>query len=251
MLTKTVPVIVWDSHHHIHCIFIKMAKFYKIFQLVLSIFIIFLLPGCDQKGSDLGKETLIRVGDRVVTVLDFNTALEIAKTAHDHNIDLPSEDLRNAKLRLLNQLTEQMLIMERARELGIETSELEVEKTVSDIKKDYPEDSFEQTLLEYAVPYNVWEEGLKKRLLIEKVVNKELSGKITITPEEISKYYEGYYKGDGLTSNFEDKSKNINKIIITNLRRQKLEEAYKSWIKKLQQKYTIEVNKMQLEKITG
>ena len=101
------------------------------------------------------------------------------------------------------------------------------------------------------MPYNVWEEGLKKRLLIEKVVNEELSGKITITPEEISEYYEGYFKKDGLTSDLEDRSKNINEIIITNLRRKKLEEAYKSWIKKLQEKYTIEVNKVQIGKVAG
>ena len=184
-----------------------------------------------------------------MTVFDFNKAFEMAKTAYPHNVMQNPVALRESRLRLLNQLTEQMLIIERAQELGIEASELEVKKAISDIKKDYPEDVFEQTLLEYAVPYDVWEEGLKKRLLIEKVVTAELSDKINITPEEISKYYAGYYKGDGLTSDLEDRSKNIDEIIITNLRRKKLEEAYKAWIKKLQKKYTIEVNKGQLEKI--
>lgn len=209
------------------------------------------LAACANPDSMDEKEYVIRVQDRVLTVFDFKKAFEMAKTAYPHNVMQDPVALRESCLRLLNQLTEQMLIMERAQELGIETTELEVEKTISDIKKDYPEDVFEQTLLEYAVPYNVWEEGLKKRLLIEKVVNEELSEKITITPEEISEYYEGYYKGDGLTSDLKDRSKNINEIIITNLRRKKLEEAYKSWIKQLQKKYTIEVNKVQLEKITG
>ena len=222
------------------------------FKILLGVSLMALiLAACANHDSVDEKEYIFRVGDRVLTVFDFNKAFEMAKTAYPHNVMQDPVALRELRLRLLNQLTEQMLILARAQELGLETSELEVEKTVSDIKKDYPEDLFEQTLLEYAVPYNVWEEGLKKRLLIEKVVNEELSGKITITPEEISKYYEGYYKGDGLTSDFEDRSKNINEIIITNLRRKKLEEAYKSWIKKLQKKYTIEVNKVQLEKITG
>jgi hypothetical protein len=228
-----------------------MRNTYNFIILLGVSLIALILAGCVNPDSTDEKEYVIRVGDRVLTVFDFNKAFEMAKTAYPHNVMQDPVALRESRLRLLKQLTEQMLILERAQELGIETSELEVEKTISDIKKDYPENVFEQTLLDYAVPYNAWEEGLKKRLLIEKVINEELSGKITITPEEISKYYEGYYKGDGLTSDFEDRSKNINEIIITNLRRKKLEEAYKSWIKKLQKKYTIEVNKVQLEKITG
>ena len=228
-----------------------MKNTYNFIILLGVSLMVLILAACANPDSVGEKEYVIRVGDSLLTVFDFNKAFEMAKTAYPHNVMQDPVALRESRLRLLNQLTEQMLIMERAKELGIETSEMEVEKTISDIKKDYPEDTFEQTLLEFAVPYNVWEEGLRKRLLIEKVVNVELSEKITITPEEISKYYEGYYKGDGLTSDLKDRSKNIDEIIITNLRRKKLEEAYKSWIKELQKKYTIEINKVQLEKITG
>ena len=228
-----------------------MKNTYNFIILLGVSLMVLILAACANPDSVDEKEYVIRVGDSLLTVFDFNKAFEMAKTAYPHNVMQDPVALRESRLRLLNQLTEQMLIMERAKELGIETSEMEVEKTISDIKKDYPEDAFEQTLLEFAVPYNVWEEGLRKRLLIEKVVNVELSEKITITPEEISKYYEGYYKGDGLTSDLKDRSKNIDEIIITNLRRKKLEEAYKSWIKELQKKYTIEINKVQLEKITG
>ena len=228
-----------------------MKNTYNFIILLGVSLMVLILAACANPDSVDEKEYVIRVGNSLLTVFDFNKAFEMAKTAYPHNVMQDPVALRESRLRLLNQLTEQMLIMERAKELGIETSEMEVEKTISDIKKDYPEDAFEQTLLEFAVPYNVWEEGLRKRLLIEKVVNVELSEKITITPEEISKYYEGYYKGDGLTSDLKDRSKNIDEIIITNLRRKKLEEAYKSWIKELQKKYTIEINKVQLEKITG
>ena len=209
-MVSMVPVIVWDSHHHIHCIFIKMAKFYKIFQLVLSIFIIFLLPGCDQKGSDLGKETLIRVGDRVVTVLDFNTALEIAKTAHDHNIDLPSEDLRNAKLRLLNQLTVEMVLLERAEEIEVTVTDAELEKAVAEIKSDYPEGEFEETLLEFAVSYDSWKSRLRNRITMEKVIEKELKSKVTITAEEIAAFYKENYQGREAETESAQTSEDIN-----------------------------------------
>jgi len=41
------------------------------------------------------------------------------------------------------------------------------------------------------------------------------------------------------------------RIIIRNLRRKKIEQAYKPWIKELQKKYIIEINKVQWKKIIG
>jgi len=224
---------------------------YKYNVLIGVLLIICFLAGCADSKSKGKDEFFIRVGDSVVTVFEFNRAFEIAKAAYPHSAMQNPADIRDARLRLFYQMTEEMIILERARELGIKVSDSEVEKAVSDIKGDYPDDVFEQTLLENAVPYHSWKEGLKNRLLLEKVVAKELGGQIEITPEDISKYYEEHYKDDSLISGLKEVSKDINAIIMKHLRRKKMEEAYKSWIKKLQKKYTIEINKAQLEKITG
>jgi len=212
---------------------------------------VFALAGCADSETGAEKEYIIRVGDIALTVLDFNKAFEIAKAAYHHNEMQDPGILREARLRLLNQMTEELIILNRAQELGIENSEAEVEKAIADIKGDYPDDVFQQLLLEHAVPYQSWEEGIKSRLLINKVVDKELAEQITITPDEIAKYYAENYQGKGLTSDFEDRSININEVIINNVRRKKLETAYKSWIKELRKKYMIEINKSQLEKIAG
>jgi len=219
--------------------------------LIGVLLIICLLAGCADSESNDKDEFFIRVGDSVVTVFEFNRAFEISKAAYPRSAMQNPADIRDARLRLFYQMTEEMIILERAKELGIKVSDSEVAKAVSDIKGDYPDDVFEQTLLENAVPYHSWKEGLKNRLLLEKVVAKELGGQIEITPEDISKYYEDHYKEDSLTSALKEVSKDINAIIMKHLRRKKMEEAYKSWIKKLQKKYTIEINKAQLEKITG
>lgn len=206
---------------------------------------------CSDYKSRAEKEYVIRVGDRVVTVLDFNKAFEIAKAAYHHNAMQDPKILKEARVRLLNQMTEEMIIMKRAQELGIEISRAELDKAIANIKGDYPEEVFQETLLENAVPYNSWEQGIKNRLLIKKVVDKELAENITITPDEISEYYKENYQGEGLTSDFKNRSININEVIIKNVRRKKIEAAYKSWIKELRNKYPIEINRVQLEKIVG
>jgi hypothetical protein len=208
------------------------------------------LSGCADSETDFENEYLIRLGDRVVTVLDFNEAFEITKTAYPHNIRSDSEDLRKAKLRLLNQMIVETILLKRADELGIQISEAALQEAVAAIKNDYPKGVFEETLLEFAISYKAWEDRLRIRLIMEKVVDQELKDQIVITPEEISRFYQDKYKAQNLEAANKD-SKDINEAIIENLRRKKLEEAYQGWIKDLKAKYTIDINKAQWKRITG
>ena len=78
-----------------------------------------------------------------------------------------------------------------------------------------------------------------------------LSGCSNIDVPSYLNGYEEHYKDDMLKSDIKDVPKGINETIIKILRREKMEEAYKFWIMKLQRKYTIKINETQLEKITG
>ena len=223
----------------------------RIFGLIGSVVVFLAVAACEQKEPDLGKEVLIRVSDRVMTVLDFNSAFEIAKIAYDDNIKENPEDRINAQIRLLNQLTVEMILLERAEELGITVSEAELEKAVSGIKSDYPEGEFEKTLLEFAVSYEAWENRLRNRLIIDKVIEEELNNRITITPEDISEFYQKNYQDrEDKTESAQD-SEDINEAIVKQLRRIKAEESYNSWIEELRGKYEIEINRDQWERLTG
>ena len=216
-----------------------------------ALILLFLLSGCGQKEADLGKEVLIRVGDRNLTVLEFNNAFEIAKIAYDDDLKEQPEDLRQAQIKLLNELTVEMILLDEARNLAISVTDAELEKAVRDIKSDYPKGEFEKTLLEYAVSYDSWKSRLKDRLIMDKVIDEELAGKITITPEDISEYYQNHYQGKDLESESGSTSEDINKTIVDQLRRQKAEENYQTWIESLKAKYPVEINSELWEKITG
>jgi FKBP-type peptidyl-prolyl cis-trans isomerase (trigger factor) len=224
---------------------------HKINILIGVLLAVYALSGCADPDAIQSDEYIIRLGDNVVTVSDYNKAFEIAKAAYPHNEMRDPTAVRNVKLRLLNQMSEEMIIQKRAKEIDITISDTEIEKAVSDIKKDYPEDVFEQFLLEYAVPYDDWEKRVKIRLLMEKVIAKELGGQIVITPDDISKYYEENGIDTEATSDQKEVSQEINKNIVNHIRRKKVESAYIPWIKNLQKTYTIEINNDPLEKIMG
>jgi hypothetical protein len=225
--------------------FLKLIRFF-------CLFIIFCVSsGCEQKEAGTENEVLLRVGDRVLTVLEFNKAFEIAETAYTHNIRQQSDELRKAKARLLNQLTIEMVFLERAEELEITVTDAELQKAVSAIKSDYPEGEFEKSLLEAAVTYDSWGNRLKTRLIMEKVIEQELENPLTITPEDIADYYQENYQGKEMTPEAGEPSDEISEVIVNQLRRKKAEEAYQTWIKDLTNKYAIEINSEQWEKISG
>ena len=219
--------------------------------LLSALLILFALAGCINSDSSSGNEPLIRVHDRVLTVLEFNEAFEFIQSVHPQNLKDHPEDMRDAQRRLLNQLTVEMIILERAEELGLSISDEEINKAVNDIKSDYPEDTFEKTLLKTAVSYKLWEARLKNRMLMQKVVDNELKDKIVITPEDIADYYENNIKTKGKESEIAVSKDDINEMIIKSLRREKAEKAYKIWINNLKKSYRIEIDSVQWEKISG
>jgi hypothetical protein len=231
-----------------------MAKHFPLtFWLLgaVSMLLIGSFGGCMNSESNPEKEPLIRVQDRILTVLDFNKAFEIAKTAYPYNFKDDPEEYRNAQLRLLNQLVVEMILLERADELGLSISSEEIHKAVNEIKSDYPEDTFEKALLESAVSYEAWEAQLKNRLLMQKVVDNELKNQIVITPEDIAGYYEKNYQANDTDAESINPTDDINENIIKHLRQEKAEQAYKIWINELKRKYSIEINSANWEKLSG
>ncbi len=208
------------------------------------------MAACSFSDSSRNDEYLIQVGERQVSVSEFNKALEIAKAAYPHNIMQNPDDYRQVQIRLLNQMTEELVLLERAREINIDVSDEEVEQAVAAIKADYPdEQAFEQTLLEYAVSFEEWKNGLRTRLLMEKLVDIELKDQIVITPDEITRYYRENYGDDSMAPGVNENSEGFNEMIVNHLRHNKTEKVYRSWIEKIQKRYTIKINQKEWDKI--
>jgi hypothetical protein len=227
----------------LHCLPKMHAKWGVFFQVpVLLVFLS--LAGCTlDSETDSSSDFLIRIGSQNVTVLDFNRALEISKSAYPYT---HADDLE-IRRRLLDQLVEEAVLLEKAKELQISISEDEAERAVLEITRDYPDDTFEQILLEKAISFNDWKDRLKKRLLMEKVIAIELAEGIEITSEDISHYVKRHY--DEAENNSPPKGEPTNITIIKALRREKTEAVYGEWIKDLKKQYAIEINRVQWNKL--
>ena len=211
-----------------------------------------MVSGCADPGSNSKNrsEYLIRVGNRSATLHDFETAMELAMAGNSLQADESAAWLNKFRLLLLRQMIDELILLQRASELGIGVSDVELEQAITELKKDLPEDVFKQLLFENAIPYKAWKQRLKIRLTLEKVVEKELVQQHAITHEEIARCYDRLLKEPHVAELTKEPEK-AGEMIIAYLRREKAETAYAAWLRNIQKRYKIEVNRTQWEKIAG
>lgn len=200
-----------------------------------------LLCGCGRKNA--GDNILLQVGSQSVRLSEFQRdVLSAAEEAFPGEREPNSDSLNDLRMRVLNQLTEELIICEYADGLGLKVTDAELDKAVQAIKADYPDQTFEETLLENAVSFQVWQQKLARRLLVEKVIARELVDRVEITTEDVAEYYKTHY-AQGPPADQSEQELNVK--IITHLRQQKAEKKYQAWIDGLRKSYSVTVNQKQ------
>ncbi|WP_319524807.1 SurA N-terminal domain-containing protein [uncultured Desulfosarcina sp.] len=184
---------------------------------------------------------LIRSDKQTVTRAQFERAFEAARIAYSDERYVDPRVIANARLRLLHQMAEELIVNRRAEELGITLDEAELDAAIEKIKQDYPENAFDEMLLESAIPYSLWKERLRERLLMEKVVDRELVQSLEVTAADIEAYYKAH--GKDLADKTESSPEmDLERFIVEQLRRQKVEAAYPQWMEGLRQRYQVEID---------
>jgi hypothetical protein len=206
---------------------------------------------CEDRGVQSMPVLLVRVNDQSISVGEFNRRFDAvsAEAPRPRTADPVVE--KEMKLRLLHQLTEELILVERARELYLVVSDQELERAVEAIRADYPAGEFENVLLEQAILYGEWQEKLRMRLLKEKVVKEDLESSITLTPEEVSASYAANFPDRGASEGRKLNDAPVDENVIRLVRRQKAQEAYQAWLLDLKTRYDVEINASAWEDLIG
>jgi parvulin-like peptidyl-prolyl isomerase len=105
---------------------------------------------------------------------------------------MSDEEAKLAIKSIIGNITEKYLIMEYGKEEGITLQDDELKSAISDIKKDYPEDTFNKMLLERYIDYDTWEEELRQDLLNKKIITKVFEGMPPVSFNDTMAYYESH-----------------------------------------------------------
>ncbi len=200
------------------------------------------LLGCGSGGPVETEDYLIRSGDRKVTAREFLQALEFVKTAYPDGLGPGAGGVAEARSNLLEEMATELVLLQRADELGLAVADAELDAAVAVIAADYPPGVFEQTIVESAVSLDAWKKRVRVRLLMEKVMETDLQEPAGITAEEITAHYDRHYRGRARAAGSEEEFHRLKEAIVADVRRQKLENSYGDWIMRLRERFPVVIN---------
>ncbi len=99
------------------------------------------------------------------------------------------EEALSLKLNVLDELINNEILIERAKKLNLEASDGEVEDNFTEVKSPFTEDEFQRQLKERGVSVDDLKRDLRRKLTIQKLLNREVVSKISITDQDVADFY--------------------------------------------------------------
>jgi peptidyl-prolyl cis-trans isomerase SurA len=100
------------------------------------------------------------------------------------------EQALSLKLNILNELINNQILLAHASRAGVDISEAEVDKRLADLRTPYSDDEFQKKLKEQGLKLNDLRQQVRDSVLVEKLINKEIASRISVSDSEVAEYYE-------------------------------------------------------------
>ena len=102
----------------------------------------------------------------------------------------PSQDeALSLKLNILDELINNRILLEKAKKLGLEAADGEVEDKFTEFKSPYTEDEFQRQLKSRGYTVDDLRSDIRQQISIQKVINREVVAKITVTDQDVQDFY--------------------------------------------------------------
>ena len=121
------------------------------------------------------------------------------------------EEALSLKLNVLDELIINEILLERAKKLSLEASDGEVEDKFTELKSPYTEEEFQRRLKEQSMTVDDLKGDLRRQLSIQKLLNREVVSKISITDQEVTEFY----NSNKAQFNFAEAQFHIAQILVT------------------------------------
>ena len=99
------------------------------------------------------------------------------------------EQATSLRLNILKTLIEEEILMQRARKLGLLATDEEVEAKFAEFKAPFTQEEFQKRLKERNISADDFKRDIRRGLTTDKLINKEINSKISITDADITSYY--------------------------------------------------------------
>ncbi len=99
------------------------------------------------------------------------------------------EESLSLQLSILDELVNSEILLQRANKMNLVASDAEVEDKFTESKSPYTEEEFQKKLKETGLSVDDLRSDIRRQLSIQKLLNREVVAKISITDQDISDFY--------------------------------------------------------------
>jgi peptidyl-prolyl cis-trans isomerase SurA len=111
------------------------------------------------------------------------------RRTRDVNATLSSEEVQAAKMSLLEGLITQDLLLAKGRELMIDVTQSDIDKAFMATKGNLTDEQFQQELSRRSLTADDVRASLRRDLTVQKVLESQVTSKVTITDVEITDFF--------------------------------------------------------------
>lgn len=145
-----------------------------------------LVPGC-RKQETPAADVWARVNGREIHRDEVEKYYR--GVASQQGQDPSAEESLLLKLNIVDELINNEILAERARKLGLEASDGEVEDKFTELKSPYTEEEFQKQLKDRGISVADQKQSLRRQISIQKLINREVLSKISITDQDVADFY--------------------------------------------------------------
>lgn len=164
-----------------------MMKNSRIGVVCVLMALIFALGGCSGEGEQQG--VVARVNGRPITLDRLELKYDFMHLDSSFDAAPSVAQLKEDYGHLLGDLIVQELVDEELERRDLGVTQEEVQAAEDEVRADYPEDTFEQVLVEEYIDIDYWRQELRARLALEKFFSEVLRPGISLGYEEAEAYY--------------------------------------------------------------
>jgi peptidyl-prolyl cis-trans isomerase SurA len=145
-----------------------------------------LISGC-QKQSQPAEGVWAVVNGTSITRTDVD---KYYRTQLNPDAPAPSQDeALSLKLNILDELINNQILLQRAKKMGLQAADGEVEDKFTEFKSPYTEDEFQRQLKARGYTVDDLRGDIRQQLSIQKVINREVVAKIAVTDQDVQDFY--------------------------------------------------------------
>jgi peptidyl-prolyl cis-trans isomerase SurA len=146
-----------------------------------------LATGCNRGHS---ADVVARVNGHAIMKADLDKAYTAQLGEAQQQPQQPTQEQANSlRLNVLRELIDEEIVEQRATKMNLTASNEEVDAKLAEMKAPYTEEQFDQRLKASNHTLDDVKHDLRRSVTIDKLLNKEINSKITVTDTDVTNYF--------------------------------------------------------------